>query len=270
MEITINQTQNTKLVAQVQNAINTWQQQKPETRTVAHLSRETGVTDSALRRLLNSNTKIADDSIYKLLSHMAGSKRYDDIVAHFSDSKEIGNWMSQRFGFMKGVKEVVLSPRSSNLESIAQSPNTFLVYVTVCVHESISIHDLRLEFGLLADIEVTRLAGMGLVSVKEDIVSVENNIVTAHAESLLSREVIRMALPYTASRYMKDPSNLNFSSIGYFNVSETGYSMILKCLADCMHQISTITAKNPGEKSITFGIFADTLSIAPDSKGTMS
>lgn len=270
METAINQIQNTKLVAQVQSAINSWQQQKPETRTVAHLSRETGVTDSALRRLLNSNTKIADDSIYKLLSHMAGSKKYDDIVRHFSGAKEITTWISQRFGFMKGVNEVVLHSGQSELETIAQSQNTFLVYVTVCVHESISIHDLRLEFGLLADIEVTRLAGMGLVSVKEDIISIENNIVSAQAESLLSREAIRIALPYTAARYIKDPCNLNFSSMGYFNVSEAGYSMILKCMSDCMHQISGITAKNPGDKSITFGMFADTLSIAPDTKGQMS
>ena len=252
----------TKLVAEIQNALNSWINEKPETRSVAHLSRETGVTDSSLRRLLNGDVKISDDSIFKLLSFTSAEYKYENFLKFFQSKPEIQKWFIKNYSYMRPFQALQSYKPTPIAEEITANPIMFSVYMLVSSVNGVRSADVKEQFGVRGELELEKLLEKGLIRLDgETLIAKENKI-------KFSKDQAIDLIPELARMFLKKDHVYNYRSLEVEGVSKQGYQEICDIYEKFLGDVSEVMKNRSGNIPVIVAGFFDSFTTQPYFEGS--
>lgn len=252
----------TKLVKEIQEVLSSWLNEKPDTRSVAYLSRETGVSDSAIRRLLNSDVKIADDSIYKLLTHICRANDYDTFLGLFTGKKNIQVWYSKNFAYLKKAPALEAYKPTPIAEIISENPISLSVYGIISSMKGLTQSYIKEQFGVIGEFELEKLVQKEIVTINSD------GILFAKAGKVkITKEQVIANLPALSMIFFKKDHVFNGRILNIESVSLDGYKKLMDAMDKYIDDVSTIVKENSGEIPVITAGFMDTLTTVPYFEG---
>lgn len=252
----------TKFIAEVQGVINSWIQTKPETRNVAHLSRETGVTDSSIRRLMNNGTKISDDSIYKLLGHVAQTFEFDTFLNSFSRAPQIQKWFERNYSYLKKSPSLSIYKPSPLAEEMTLNPIAFAVFSSILALKKVPVSYIKDQFGMRGEIELEKIMQKGLLFQQGDSVCIKEDIFL----KITSEQTVAL-LPELTKTFFKPDHQYNARALEIGAVSKEGYIKIMDIYGKFLEEISSIYINHSGEIPVVVAGFFDSLTTQPYFEG---
>lgn len=251
-----------KLVGEIQDILLSWINGKPEVRSVANLSRSTGVTDSAIRRLLNGGAKIADDSIFKILAHVYDQREYDKLFASLEGKLEVQKWFSKNYAYLKKAPVLQEYIPSSLAEEVTESTFKYSVYKYLAARETpVGFREVKEQFGKKGEIEVERLIVNKLVAVENDFLIVKDKKIR------FTKDQVADLLPELTRIYFKRDHAFNGRILEVEGVSKAGYIKILDLYDAFIDGLTTAIKNNPGEIPLIVSGFMDTFTTEPYFEG---
>lgn len=242
-----------KLIAEIQEVITLWLNERPEVRSVASLSRSTAVADSSIRRLLNNGIKIQDDSIFKLLAHVAGSETFESVQGVLSDKVNAQRWFKKHFAYLERVPALESYQRSENQAEIVSNPIAFAVYALISSFEGIDSSYIREQYGIRGEQELENL-------IQNEVVVLKDNKLAANGDQKLKLdkfETVRL-LPEITRTYLKADSDHNGRALEIEGVSKDGYGDLLELFGKFLSDVHAIYKAKPGDIPTVVAGFVDT------------
>lgn len=257
-EVTV---EKTKLVEEIQDVLNSWLNEKSDVRSVASLSRTTGVADSSIRRLLNNGIKIQEDSIFKLLTHIFEVQSFDGISAALEEKPEMLKWFERHFSYMKKAPAIQDYKPSSIADEISSDPIQFSVYMQISSVSGLSQSYIKDQFGIRGEIELEKLIQKGMVIVEEDLLYPKEQKIKYTKEQVIN------LLPEITRMYLKKDSIFNARALEIEGVSKDGFGDLMDLFAKFLNDVHTIYKMKPGNIPAVFAGFVDTLTTQPYFEG---
>lgn len=246
-----------QLVEEVQNVFQAWRNEKPDTRTVAHLSREAGVTDSAVRRLLNQNTKISDDMLYSILLYIAGNQSFEKMVSKYQSYPSISAWINKHYSYLLKAPVKSSVQEDSVASIIYQNPIMFGVYMFISSIPNVTSDFIKEQFGLRGEKELEHLISIGLVTADGD------GYVAKQKDVMFSKEQTVALLPDITRTFLKKDHDHNSYLLRVDGISKEGYIKLMGIFDILISQTCEIISSNPGDIPVVFCSFMDSFSVQP-------
>lgn len=247
------------LVDELNEMIHKWSSEKPQTRTLAHLGREAGVTDSALRRLKNQKVKISDDMIYRILGTILGTTEHDSIRENITGSIHLSKWLLRHYSFLADSSALQAYKHSPVAEEITLNPIGFSVFGLVSSIDGVTMAYVRDQFGVRGEIEAENLIKSGVLALDGDTLTVADG---PNKVKITKEQTIDL-LPEITKMYLKKDHVYNFRALEIEGVSKEGYQVICGIFEKCLHQVSEAMATHKGEIPVVYAGFFDSLTTQP-------
>lgn len=251
-----------KLVSEIQDVLNSWLNEKPETRSVASLSRATGVADPAIRRLMNNNIKINDDAIFKLLAYIFDVQTFDGISSALSKNPEALKWFEKNYAYLKTSTALAAYKHSPVADEVAANAMTYSVYNVVLALKSVPSGYIKEQFGMRGEIELENLLKKGLLLQKDGEIHVKDDALLK-----FTKEQTVQLLPEITKVFFKADHEFNARSLEISAVSKDGYNEIMDAYENFLNQISNIYKNRPGNIPVVVAGFFDSLTTQPYFEG---
>lgn len=242
-----------KLVAEIQDLLNSWLNEKPETRSVASLSRSTTVADSSIRRFLNNGIKIQDESLFKLVSHVAGTETFEGVSNILSEKAEAKKWFQKHFAYLEKIPNMQGYKFSENQADIVLNPIAFSVFALVSSVADIDGDFIRNQFGIRGEHELEDLIEKGIIGTDGSKLSV----IGGNKLKLDQQETTKL-LPEITRTYLKANSRHNGRALEIESVSEAGYGELLELFGKFLNDVHGIYKAKPGNIPVVVAGFVDT------------
>lgn len=126
-------------------------------RSLAHLARESNVSDSALRRLKNQKTKISDDMILRVLKAITQSSSFLDISKQIASYRNLDGWLRQHYAYLEKIEAGTSSVHRSLNDIICENIVTLSIFSWVSSLKSVNKDYIRDQFGLRGLFEAEKL-----------------------------------------------------------------------------------------------------------------
>jgi hypothetical protein len=252
----------TNLIYEVKEVFSSWTNENAELRTVAYLSRETGVSDSSIRRLVNSDIKILDDSLFKLLTYISGVYEYQAFLDYFSDKSEISNWFTINYSYMKKSLALQEYRFCTSTNEVAASAMAYSVYNVILVLGHVSFSFIRDQFGMRGEIELENLIAKGF------LLADANGVVVKEDKLLkFTKEQVASLLPDISKTFFKVDHDFNARSMEVGAVSKNGYTAIMNTYQKFLGEVAEIYKESPGNIPVIVAGFFDSLTTQPYFEG---
>ena len=240
-----------KLITEIQNALSEWQSMKPDVRTIAYLARETGVTESSIRRISNNGIKIADDSIFKLLSFICGEYKYEKFLQYYHQKNEVKKWFMRNYSYMANSPALQEYKPTSISADLAANSISYSVYMYIRSLSSVTSADIKEQFGVRGEIELEKQISKGHIKQEGE------NLRTVNQEKILfSKDEIIDLIPSIATSYLKKDHLYNSGILETGGLSKEGYIKMMDIQQDFLEKTVQIYQDYPGSiPSVTVGFF---------------
>lgn len=251
-----------KLVGEIQDILTAWLNEKTEVRTVASLSRATGVTDPAIRRLKNNNVKINDDAIFKLLAHIFEVQTFDGISAALEKHPDTLKWFERNFSYLKKSPNLQAYKISNISDLISQNVISLAIFSLVSSKNNLRQSYIKEQFGVIGEFELEKL-------ITEKVIAVNANgeLRVEDKKIILSKDQVASLLPDLAKMFFKAEHKYNGRILNIESVSIQGYNKLLDAVDAFNEQVRAITNENYGEIPVVTAGFLDTLTTVPYFEG---
>jgi hypothetical protein len=254
-------TEKSKLVSEIQEVLSRWLNENPETRSVAFLSRKTGVADSTIRRLLNSGTKIHEDSIFKLLAYVFDVQSFDGISAALSEKTEALSWFQKHYAYMKTTPSLDVYKHSPIADDITDSVLSFSVYKYRSAAGPLTAKEIKDQFGVRGEVEIEGLILKGLVVLEGDILKVKDSRV-----KFTKSQAIEL-LPELTRNYLKKDHPFNVRILEVEGTTKEGYIRLMDLYERFIEDVSKTLQENPGNIPVIATGFIDSFTYQPYFEG---
>ncbi len=251
-----------KLVSEVQDVLNSWLNEKPEVRSVASLSRATGVADPAIRRLMNSNVKINDDAIFRLLSHVYGVFTFAELSSAMAGKSELLKWFHRHFAYLEKAPVMQEYKQGTISDAIAENAISVAIFSIVSSSTQISQNKVREQFGAVGEYELEKLIEKKIISISDG-----GYLAVAEKNIMLSKEQVVSLLPDLTRIFFKKDHAYNGRILNMESVSKEGYNKILDAVDGFNEQITSIAKHHSGDIPVITAGFFDTLTTIPYFEG---
>ncbi len=245
------------LVSELQQIIKSWINEKPKIRSVAGLARATRVTDATIRRLLNTNAKIVDDSILKLLVHVFESHTFDAISASLATKPETLKWFHRHYSFMKAAPSPLFQ-YSPIAEEMAVNPMAFSVYSTVLIFSKVSPDYIKDQFGMRGIVELEKMISKDILFVKDNNIYIKKDLYL----KIQKTQMVRL-MPDLMKFFFKEDHIINAYLLEIRTVSKKGYQELMSLYSKLSHEMVALFDKNPGDIPIIAAGFLDSFTTQP-------
>lgn len=258
-EVTV---EKTKLVEEIQDVLNSWLNEKSDVRSVASLSRATGVADSSIRRLLNSGIKIQDDSVFRLISHVFDIQTFEGISNSLVTKPETLKWFQKSYAYMKESAVLQQYKYSPTADVISENPISLSIYSLISESRKISPGYIKEQFGAIGDFELEKLLQKQVVFLEED-----GSLRAKDSMLKLTKDQVVDNLPDLTRIFLKKDHDFNGRILDISSVSKQGYIKMMDAVDKFANEISQIEKDNPGDIPVITAGFLDTLTTAPYFEG---
>ena len=251
-----------KLVGEIQDILTAWLKEKPEVRTVASLSRATGVTDPTIRRLMNNNVKINDDAIFKMLAHIFEVQTFDGISAALEKKQEVLKWFERSYSYLKNAPELEAYKNIPFANEITLNPIAFSVFALVSSLPVTTTELIKEQFGVRGEVEMEKLIQQGVLGISESKVFVRNE-----KKVRIDKDQAISLLPEITRTYLKKDSIHNYRALEVEAVSQEGYVALMDLFSKFLNDVHAIYNDKPGNIPVIVAGFLDTFTTQPYFEG---
>lgn len=251
-----------KLVSEIQDVLNSWLNEKPEVRSVASLSRATGVADPAIRRLMNSNVKINDDAIFKLLAYIFDVQTFNGISVALSQKPEALKWFERSYAFMKNSAALQQYKHTPTADIISNNPVALAVYALISEMENVSIAYIKEQFGAVGEFELEKM-------LQKEVVFLETNGSLRVKDLMLklTKDQVIDNLPDLARLFFKKDHEFNARILNFASVSREGYVKLMDIVDAFSAEVAQVAKDYKGEIPVVTAGFFDSMTTVPYFEG---
>lgn len=250
-----------QFVSEIQEALIFWLNEKPEVRSVASLSRATGVADSSIRRLLNGGVKIQEDSIFKLLAHVYEVQTFDGISNALDKKPQALKWFEKHFAYLKAAPSLENYKFSPLSEDIADSALSYSVYKFISAAGPLKPEAVKEQFGVRGELELETMIVKGLVSLEDSLLKVKDKRIKFTKTQAVS------LMPELTKAYLKKDHPYNVRILEVEGTTKEGYSKLMDLYERLMEDVSKTLQENPGNIPVIAAGFFDSFTYQPYFEG---
>jgi len=246
-----------ELINEVKGLIDAWLATNAN-RNITSFARESGVSESCVRRLYNNNTVPQNDNVMKMLTVLSGQSSIEGLKRHFDSQKNICKFLLSNYSFLESATFIDQCKPLLNEEAHIEDYHAFLVYALASNRTTITALDIKNMLGLVGEMALEELIAKGQISI-----SASNYLEPKIKNIRPSKELIKKHLPDLTKMFFKLENQYNCHVLMSETISKKGYGLAMdvyeKFLADMGHVIQN----NPGEVPLVVAGFMDTLTLKP-------
>lgn len=247
----------TELIEEINALIQRWSDERPQTRTLAHLSRETGVSDSALRRLRNQKAKISDDMLYRILDTIFERSEFAELKNKVSGSPAISKWLMRHYSFLETIPALAEFKFTEASDEIVVNPIAFSVFALVSSIEGITQEYLKEQFGIRGLQEANALVEKSIIKFdgKAYVMTSESNKVK------ISKSAVVSLMPELTKLYLKEDSTISAEILTVCGLSTEGYYKLTSAVNDFISVSRKIMNEHQGNTPVILSGFVNTMTV---------
>ena len=237
-------------VTALQSSVNSWLAENSR-RSLASLSRESGVSESSLRRLLNNSTWPSQDNVFKLISYLGNGNIVSTVNALAEPLKNQIKFDLYYLDFKELKKYVSLGGKDSALKDFTHQ----VVFERSSIGPGISVAEIRELFGAYGLTAVENLKVAGLITEVDSTIK----CVAEYKYHAFTTQMTKDFLAQSIATFYKTQTNYNYIFSFNDGVTTSGYGQIMDILENAQQAIFKIIEDSPGDIPVTIGGFMDTL-----------
>lgn len=243
---------NNILKAQLKQLIEGWISKQP-TRSIAALSRLSGVGESTIRRLKNDDILPSETNTIKILMAISNQKSILKAMTHYEqNAPEISEYLKSHFLILT-ESFFHKSTTVADSEEFLGDYNTYLVFKMASGHGGISRKHLIDLLGIRANSAIQKLLELSLIS--ED----NGNLTTVATSFSTSLELAKNHAIKNIENFYKPNSVYNsFCNISD-NVSIDGFGDVIEIMQKTRDTILEVMQQKPGNIPIMTVMVTDTM-----------
>jgi len=239
-----------QITSHVNSLLDSWIGQKPN-RSVSSLSRASGVGESTIRRLRNSNVLPSKDNLIKIIVTLSGE---ESLLLAYSklkqDKSPLVELIENEYPYLVKSDENLSGYKKTN---VPQDYLSHMICILSQVKQGISESELLLIFGARAKGALRQLFEMGLVQITEG-----KTVKYSGDKDLLIDSNVDI-LPELYRDFFKKTTQYNFQRIDMFGVNTEGYCQIMDVLIEASSKIAEIKKTHRGNIPMFTATVMDTL-----------
>ncbi len=249
-----------KFIKELQAMINVWIQDNP-VRSVASLARAAKVSDVSIRRLLNNDRKIVNESVFNIISLISGQDTFEGIVeALEKDNKPtVQEWFIKYYSYMRNFSDVHDFKRIPVVDMVAANPMAFFVYSLTLIFDQVSQGQFEQEFGGPAMTELDKLIKKGFLQEKEGMIGLPGE----KAFLRFTKEQMAYLFSEVSRLFFKPDHKFNAQHLEVGSLSKEGYGELIDLHAEFINGIHHLYETKPGNIPVISAGFTDTLTSRP-------
>lgn len=245
---------NTDMQEQLSQLIERWISQQPS-RSIAALSRLSGVGESSIRRLKNDGVLPTETNTMKILLAISEQKSILKALNHFEQTTPvISDYLKSNFPM---ITESFFNESTAIVDTgeFMNDYNSYLVFKLASGHGGVSRKSLLDLIGLRANSAIEQLINL-------DLVSENDGILTAAVKSFTtSLEVAKQHAIKNIDNFYKPTSIHNsFCNISE-NVSVEGFGDIIELVHETRAKVLHIMKSKPGKIPVMTVMATDTMTV---------
>ncbi len=249
-----------RFIKELQTIINTWISEN-QVRTVASLARGARVSDVAVRRLLNNDRKIVNESVFNLIAYIYGHRSFTGIAEALRNNNRsmVLEWFIKYYSYMKKAPFLESHIYTPVCDIVAADPMVYFVYSVVLGLERVSEEHFQKEFGWPAGAALKKLLEKGLLSQKENMVTIEGE--TIHLK--FTKEQVAHLLSNICGLFFKPDHDHNAQHLETGTLSKEGYGDLINLHVEFGNSVQNLYRTKPGDIPVISAGFSDTLTARP-------
>lgn len=249
----------TELIEEINALIQRWSDERPQTRTLAHLSRETGVSDSALRRLRNQKVKISDDMLYRVVNTIFENPKFSDLKTKVSQLPTVSKWLMRHYSFLENTPGVEDYKYTEVSDEIVLNPIAFSVFALVSSIDGVTKEYLKEQFGLRGVLEADSFVKKSIFDLKDGIYVLGS----ASNKVKISKNAVISLMPELTKLYLNTDSEVDQYIFECDGLTKNGYLELSNAMVDFYKRSAEIISRNKGNIPFILSGFLNTMTVDP-------
>ncbi len=225
-------------VDSLKKMINEWVAEKPN-RNVHGLARQSGVSDSTLRRTLNSDVMPVSKNLYKILTTILRNARENVKVSDLQDI--FGDYLTEIPDYLKDDQLKTYTVLGAKEDAFVDFTH-LAIFERACSNGGISVPAVVDMFGELGRQAIRNLEQSGLVAIESDVVLGAKEV----SNHVLSVELSKKFILGAVQNFLKTDNQHNQSFFVSESVSRKGYVQLFDLFAKTNQEALSIVQNNPG------------------------
>ncbi len=249
-----------RFIKELQTIIRTWIRGN-KVRTVASLARGAKVSDVSVRRLLNNDRKIVNESVFNIISWIYDQSTFEGMVkALEKDDKPIVlEWFIKYYSYMRKYPVLQENKYIPVSDVVTGSPMAFFGYLLTLVLDQVSRKRFQQEFGGPAIAELDKLIKKCFLQEIEGMVSIQGEAVSLK----FTKEQVAYLLPELCKMFFKPDHDFNAQHLEVGALSKEGYNDLRDFHLEFLAKIQTLYRTKPGNIPVISAGFSDTFTSRP-------
>lgn len=234
-----------------------WISENPNIRSASQLARDSNVSESCIRRIINDGSLPSSDNLFKLVSYLKpGSCKQvlENSGAKISEILKLAKPYLDDSGNGK-----VLMPAAPSLEKTLSSFTVRTIFFLSSFDDGLTVKKANEMFGEAALSAVEYLKSNSGCIVKDGVIYTTTN----EATLVMTSEFFKSYLPELIVNFSKPNSKGSFNSCAINQVSKEGYLKLFDHLVQSTKEMVKIINENPGTIPVFVGSSMDTISFSP-------
>jgi hypothetical protein len=227
-------------ITALQSLIQAWLDEKPK-RNRLSLARETGVSETTIRRVMNDSVLPSGNNILKIVSYIKGVNTNKEIL------KSGGPILAKTIETLAPTITFESFENRYNLpyhlEQHLNSPTKRLLFSKASTLGRLNEDSIVHEFGHIGLMDVKELVSAGVL----DLVENEYRMTKQMQTCSVSVNTLKDLMVETTRAYYNTESDYNYLFYVSAGVSSEAYINIMEVLKDAHQKISLLVENNPGD-----------------------
>jgi len=246
-----------ELINEVKGLIDAWLAANA-TRNITAFARESGVSESCVRRLYNNSSVPQNDNLMKMLTVLSGQSSIEGLKKHFESKQHVCKFLLNNYSFLESASFIDQCKPLLNEEVYIEDYHSFLVYALASNRTTITALDIKNMLGMVGEMALDELIAKGQIFVNS------NNYLEPKVKNIRpSKDLVKKHLPEITKMFFKLNNQFNCNALFIKTVSKKGYGLVMDAFEKFLADVGNVIQNHPGEVPLVVAGFMDTLTLKP-------
>ena len=244
------------IVAELTSRLNRWVEGAPG-RNWSSLGRQARVHEQVIRRLINQGSIPQTDNLISILKAISSVRYLRDLKFHYS--AEMIDYLKSRLPLAEFEEEYSQhESRGDYEELIFTNPEIFLLYFYILACESVTVQQLRDDFGPKVEVRLEQLYSLGKIMENNDGSISPLRQVSSIAGT--NKQVLKALILMMTDKSIMADENANCISALSGSVDAETYVEVIGLTEQFLGHIQSMMMEKPGKIPVFMGVVFDSLS----------
>lgn len=231
----------------LQILIANWLEEKSN-RNLSHLSRTSGVSETSIRRIMNSKTLPMNDNLIKILTTIFVGARHKDLIEKLPQSLCL--YIKYNLPYFT-FEDHDTRTDAYSLDGLLSNSEMEFIFIRCSISTGINKSDLIEEFGTRGLNAINELINVGLISEDNGLLFSKYN------NSTISTALSKRLAISCLTKFYREYAETNRFFTEFDSVSVIGYCKVMDAIDDLNKNILRIMKDNPGNIPLVTSCFVD-------------